>query len=456
MTDPNYIQWFLTDEEMAACTATFNMSNFKKENFSVSLKTYGDIIRNRFQGNDQAISEYLNAARSLTGNQAFEQVFNNAIDALPMPDITTGQLFIPAVRSALTKDSESYQKMVSQVSEALANIINLLGGADLDAIMPGTPGYEALQKIMPDNTMVDRVITTRQYDALDGRFKGQYKYLLSLLPDFADCISSTGSDASLNIIQRILRPIQTLMGICSEYQAEIEANKLLDDLAKGLKAPNLSISRVGDEGLKGGFRTGTADLSVNLGEGAAGLSFNMPNLGLSLKRTHKNLDTAKSVKIQLKGGTTFGKIMSELAPGLVTNFYTLFANTAPTMHGIKQSPVTKPTLDSAYRYMKMAALVPALIGNANAPDLVCILVINNKAFTIFDLLSKLSNAAGDDSKVIVKPAFSTQRKGIVAQHQAIFEQTPYPERMNRSNAIRAAIDSLSLTMALNLALDDLR
>jgi hypothetical protein len=51
--------------------------------------------------------------------------------------------------------------MVSQVSEALANIINLLGGADLDAIMPGTPGYEALQKIMPDNTMVDRVITTR-------------------------------------------------------------------------------------------------------------------------------------------------------------------------------------------------------------------------------------------------------------------------------------------------------
>jgi hypothetical protein len=48
MTDPNYIQWFLTDEEMAACTATFNMSNFKKENFSVSLKTYGDIIRNRF------------------------------------------------------------------------------------------------------------------------------------------------------------------------------------------------------------------------------------------------------------------------------------------------------------------------------------------------------------------------------------------------------------------------
>jgi hypothetical protein len=76
-------------------------------------------------------------------------------------------------------------------------------------------------------------------------------------------------------------------------------------------------------------------LSVNLGEGAAGLSFNMPNLGLSLKRTHKNLDTAKSVKIQLKGGTTFGKIMSELAPGLVTNFYTLFANTAPTMHGIK-------------------------------------------------------------------------------------------------------------------------
>lgn len=456
MTDPNYIQWFLTDDEMEACSATFLMNNNKKENFSISLATYGNIIKARFQNNDTAISNYLNTAQSLVGNKDFEQALYNMVDALPLPEITTGHLYVGAIRSELISNSESYQKMISQVSAALSNIINLLGAADLDAIMPGTAAYEAMHKLFPDDADFDRVITTKQHQSLDNRFKGQYNYLLSLLPAFADCLSTTGSDASLQVIQRILRPIQTLMGICSEYQAEIEIDKLLDNIGKGLNSPNISVQRVGDEGIKGGFRTGTADLSVNMGEGGSGVNFSVPNLGLSLKRTHKNLATAQRVKIQLKGGATFGKIMGELAPGLVTNFYTLFANTAPTVRGITQRPVPNNTLQSAYRYVKMAALVPALIGNANSDDLVCILVINNQAFTIFDLLNKLANVANDDSKVITKPALSTLRKGIVEQHKAIFDQTPYPDRMSRSNAIRAAIDKLTITMALDLALADLR
>jgi hypothetical protein len=124
----------------------------------------------------------------------------------------------------------------------------------------------------------------------------------------------------------MLMPIQTLIGICSEYQAEYEVKKLIDKLAKDLEASGMRVLRTGDEG-DSGFRIGTADLTIQMGENS-NISFTMPNLGMSLKRSHKNLDTAKEVNIKLKS-STYGGLLQEVDPDLVTAFYTIYANTRP-------------------------------------------------------------------------------------------------------------------------------
>jgi hypothetical protein len=92
----------------------------------------------------------------------------------------------------------------------------------------------------------------------------------------------------------------------------------------------MKITRVGDE-KDSGFRIGTADLSVNLGENA-NLNFSLPNLGMSLKRSHKNVKTSKEINIKLKG-STYGGLMQDIDPKLVTAFYTIYANTRPVVRG---------------------------------------------------------------------------------------------------------------------------
>jgi hypothetical protein len=99
-----------------------------------------------------------------------------------------------------------------------------------------------------------------------------------------------------------------------------------------MKSSGMRVERVGDE-KDSGFRIGTADLTINLGENPS-MSFNVPNMGMSLKRSHKDLSKADSVNIKLKG-STYGGLMQEIDPDLVTAFYTIYANTRPVVRGVQ-------------------------------------------------------------------------------------------------------------------------
>jgi hypothetical protein len=90
----------------------------------------------------------------------------------------------------------------------------------LDPIIPGSEAYQAMVDLYNgDVTTVDRIITDQRRLDLENTFKGQYSAMISKLPDFIDILSSPGDDAdkAFRVLARMLMPIQTLIGICSEY-----------------------------------------------------------------------------------------------------------------------------------------------------------------------------------------------------------------------------------------------
>lgn len=464
----DYIQWYLDSDELEESSKPFAQYAKVKQRLmgEASFQFYKRKLEQEFKSSDD-MQKFLTLSSAIVQNKNFEQALSNAVDNLKMPDLSNMQVgYVAYYKNLLKTNSEEFTKLTTQISNALMAIISILGISNFEALPPdnkmGKTNAElkkALQLIYKDNpSELDRIIKLSEFKELDNKYKGQYGYLLSLIPDFTEIASAggTATDASLKILSKILTPIQTLIGICNEYQVEIEVNKLVDDFAKSLNQKSVQATRTGDIGSADGFSIGTADLAIHMNPGASNIQFSIPDIGVSLKRTGKNLKTAKDVNIKLKG-TNIGNLMHELDPELVTQFYTLYANAAggsgtqPNLGGVQQRPVPAATMQAAYKYMKSLALVPALVGNFDVDELVSIFVINNKSYTIYDLLAQIAESSDEDVGVIFSKELSSHRKDIQAKHSNIYDLTDYEHRNSRSQKIRQYIDAISVAVHIRLS-----
>lgn len=468
-----YIQWYLDHNEMKEATEPFlRYKKAKTEALNrASFNMYSKIIKEKFNTNEE-VARYLRFARTLVNNEYFAQAFNKVVDNLSFPEKTNREMYFSWIQKELVDNNLKYQALTHEIQNSIQSIINVLGTTGLDAIIPGSDAYNELVKFYNgDVGQVDRIITQKHKVDLEKTFAGQYRSMIGKIPSFMDILEKPGDDISktFELLARMLLPIQTLTGICSEYQAEYELNKLLEEMQKSLKLNGVNITRVGDES-DPGFRIGTADLSIQMGENPH-ISFNMPNLGITLKRSHKNLGALKddgTVTIQLKSGTTYGALMQDIDPDLVTAFYTIYANTRPIIRGQQQAPLPTSALTNAYAQMKQRMFVTALIGSAKSENLVFVMVINNKAFTIFDLLQRLKEETyANESTVLLKPAFRTMRggvklkegkkatkkqvemgKGVLGAHQEYYNKYTHDEKEKRSEDIRNYIDEITASMEM--------
>jgi hypothetical protein len=465
----DYIQWYLDSQEMNEVTEPF--LNFARQTQEIrrntSLNFYKQKVLTQFYGNMGEMDKYMAMASAVVGNKHFQQSLNNAVDAMAMPDLSNVQVArIQGIQQDLKRNAENYSKLITQINNAVNSIVNVLGTADLDFIPPKSAEaggvstdsiHAAIKTLYGSHENYNRIITKRDFESLDNRFKGQYGYLLSLLPDFTelhnaylDGSQKVASDTSLKILSRILLPIQTLTGICNEYQVEIEANKLLSDMEKSLNNGNsITIKRVGDDGRDRtghGFSTGTADLTIKMNQGQSHVNFTVPDLGVSLKRTRQKKTGKLDIKLK---GTNLGQLMYELNPDLVTKFYTILANDRPTVNDKKQADFPSGTVTNAYSYMRNLALVPALVGNFDVDDLVSIFVVNNKAVTIYDLLEELGKLP-NDKYISTKPGFGTVRSSARTTHRTIFDKYTPDEKQKRSREIRAFLDKISMEVYLKI------
>lgn len=466
-----YIQWYLDHNEMKEATEPFlRYKKAKAEALNrASFNMYSKIIKERFNSNAET-AKYLRLARSLVNNENFIEAFNRTVNDLQFPEKTNQQMFIAGIQESMIKNSQLYQSLTGQIKNSIQSIVNVLGVTGLDAVVPGSKTHDALIELYNgDIEQANRIITQKQQRDMENTFKGQYAAMISKLPDFLDILEAPGDDhaATFKLLARMLMPIQTLIGICSEYQAEYELSKLLKEMEKTLQSKGMNVQRVGDES-DSGFRIGTADLAITMGENAR-IDFAMPDLGMSLKRSHKNLNTAKSVNIKLKS-STYGGLMQDIDPQLVTAFYTIYANTRPIVRDQQQAPLPTGALTSAYAQMKQRMLVTALIGGAKSENLVFVMVINNKAFTIFDLLSRLKEETyANESTILLKPAFRSVRggvklkdaskatkkqismaQGVLGKHQEFYNKYTHDEKEKRSEDIRRFIDSISASVEMTI------
>ena len=443
----DYIQWNLENQEMSEVIAPFaNYMTAKKQIINQHrFERYSQIIINKF-GNEKNAEQYFKLVDSILGNDSFQAALSAAVDKVAFPSMTNMQLkYVKNIQELLKRDIDTYQKLVTEVYKALEGIITSFGMINLNKVV--TPEANAVLTDIFGNTVNEmKLVKQKDHAELEGVTLGQYKYLLSMLPDFKDILSSVsagGTDASIQMLSKILVPIQTLIGFSSEYQINYELDKILDDLIDTAKGSGIQIKHVGTEGSNsGGYKVGTADLSIVLGENG-NFNFNLPNLGMSLKRSSKNLNSAESVNIKLKG-STYGKLLHDVDPQLLTAFYTIYAYTNPKGQG----DVPPSSLNAAYKLMKMEASISALIGNIDVDDLVFVLVVNNKTITIFDLLKSMATSNTDP--FTLTPAFKSVRNDLIAKHKS-FYQNDASKANDRSEKLRSYIDnkmSAAVTMKL--------
>ena len=93
-----------------------------------------------------------------------------------------------------------------------------------------------------------------------------------------------------------------------------------------------------------------------------------------------------------------------------TAFYNLYAY----VHQEKKNEVDK-ILDNAYSTMKMYASITALVGSLNVESLVFVLIVNNKAITIFDLLESMKGS--EENLFSLIPDFENKRNFIINKHK---------------------------------------
>lgn len=414
------------------------------------LNRYSQIIKSKFN-NDENMKQYFNLVNKILGDESFQIAVSKAVDKISFPSRTNMQLkYVHDIQNLLKTDVNEFQKLISEIYSALEGIITAFGTMDLNNVI-SPEANKALDEIFQNSSKKNRFVKYKNYMQLDNNAQGQYKYLLSLLPDFKNILNNgSGTDESIQILSKLLVPIQTLIGFSSEFQINYEVEKILKDLEKSINSTKIAIKRVGGEGSNSnGYRIGTADLSLNLGENS-NLNFNLPNLGMSLKRSSKNLNKADSVNIKLKQ-STYGKMLRDIDPSLLTAFYTIYAYTNPK--GLGNVPAS--ALTGAYKLMKMEASISALIGNIDAEDLVFVLIINNKSITIFDLLSAMSNSNTDP--FTLSPAFQSMRSKVVESHKKYYQKPKEKGRKSidtlkelRSKNIRSHIDSISASVTMKI------
>ncbi len=449
MLPADYIQWKLDNNEMKEISAPFDNYIKSKKNIinKARVNRYSSIIKAKFNGNEKNIEQYFNLIHSIIGNESFQGAVNIAVDKLAFPSMTNMQLkYVGRIQELLKNNVDTFQNLVSEVDAAVQGIVSALGLMDLDAAI-SPEANKAIQQIFNDNPNKSKLVKLKQYQELDNTAAGQYRYLLSLMPDFQNILanrSQAGSDASIKILSQLLVPIQTLIGFCSEFQIDHEVEKILDQMQKELGRSGMTISRVGGEGSStGGYKIGTSDLTITLGDNGH-VSMGLPNLGMSLKRTSKNINKADGVNIKLKG-STYGKLLRDIDPSLLTAFYTIYAYTNPENNG----DVPGDTLSGAYKLMKMEASISALIGNIDADDLVFVLVVNNKSITIFDLLESMSESNNDP--FTLSPAFKSARPGLIAQHKKLYTKNP-AKANERSEKLRNYItNKMSASVSVKLS-----
>lgn len=282
---------------------------------------------------------------------------------------------------------------------------------------------------------------------------------MSLLPTKAK-MQATDKDSLGSFIQEIFSAQYQMAGVLLEYLVHDSANLLIESsLLKGL-GKGLSVVSSTHTGKKSSqhqmsFRTGTMDIKLDIHH--AKLSMTLPT-GLSLKKSKTS--TRNEIKsISLKSSTV-GKMLDilEQNAGIINynqrqSFYNIYASHGRQKQGVEGYYRYNGNLSTYLQQMNKLFLLPALAGSLTKDDLSIMFIVNNRAYSIYEIL-----ASSPDIKVSGGLSLSGQvqdrrkHKWKVAKE----DEEPVSAAKRRSDEIINIINSRSINLRMTLKLSQMK
>ena len=275
-------------------------------------------------------------------------------------------------------------------------------------------------------------------------------------------------DNPWGIFQTAARLGNISAGFISEY--------LIANLLNEKFENKLVFKQSGTQKVKDGYQVGTSDISVKFAKEQGSVDFTLP--GISIKRTGRIVDGNKQI-IHLKSSTV-GQLIKqgdlEQSGFDLYAFYNAYANYHRPAFSIGEDGTLSKDPDnmsnfkikniaSLYRGFYLASLGTALTGSlTSGGDFAGYLIINDKVYSMIDILSKIIEDKGDTNVFALTDSshsitnLNTKQKEIADKHSELFkpfekDKTPDQLKKERSQGIIQAINSLSLNLNLQLKLN---
>lgn len=470
--DSYYVNYMLTQPEADMYARYFEIKQEMKEN--VALKVFDDKVRTLFssQTSNKEIDNYLSIIDKIVNSGALEKVGKEIVDQISLSDLSYQSLSKNKLQE-LENNAKLLSSALVGLEDSISYLIAAFTGADgIEALMIN-PTLKQKVKRLINNSNASFIVDGPQYNKLSAAFKGQYDSFIKKLEGLSalDISSLKVSDPNfVSIAGSLASYVNRLAGIASEFIAEkaFSADKIAKVLSSSLAGSGVSIStisRVGDDKSEY-FRVGTKDLSINLTPEGGSLQMTLPSAGITLKRTN-NSDGSNYKNIHLKT-TKIGNLLAAVHGNIVTSakinaFYNLYANYQRNdIPGL--GVISSDTINEMYGFFHSAFLTSAIAGSLTASDFSFIMIINDKVFTIKDILSNLSYDSYGNPKGLTflnGNNLKKHQKSVVDYHvhKATYKSSMYKGEMTkfkRSQKVINYINSRPINMSLNINLTKAR
>lgn len=305
---------------------------------------------------------------------------------------------------------------------------------------------------------------------------------------FAGMSADAGNYGDLATLRKIALELPIAGGFIAEYLTTAEINKieeLLESMGNlsGIKVTAKQAGARSGKTAKGtGYNVATEDVKLSVSDGIGNLSVSIP--GLSVKRTTiRSVNGQRYVKFRAKTSSLGNLIAnSKYDASTLSTFYNAFANhNKPYVDFDDPEQPTKVVsikgMASMYNSMHYSFLLTALSGAISKEDFAYFIMINDKVYTILDILNasnektallvgakgasgaNILNALNTDS-VVGTSLNRTSQAAIAKQHRAIFNNLWNQKNGRsmqelgdlRSQEIMQAIQGLQIVLDLNLQL----
>ena len=441
-------------------------------------KRFKKVIKSTYKfTKDSEVSQFLKNERELFKELGFQkavdEAFNLVHNAAPFfnkTDKEISQSLITNPKTQAVKFNSDLEKVTRKMIQFSNHCTQIMQNGDTQAYLAFLKHYASsdlagiLDKLGDEKSL--SILTKAKENLAEKEFKqlkNEEKEIQSYIDELNKITASYGKGGELtktkeqNMISyvRSLFTAQARMaGNLMELIFTDVSNALIEaKLIKNINFPNLKVLHTGDKVSAGSGNTAFAKYTT---DSKIKLDINIPDINISIKR-YKDFNGSKLPNVKLKSANLKSmlnivqnqtKLFDDKQRGA---FYNIMANhgrhvTKNAKGGGGGSIYDFEGINQYFDKLKKVMLIPAIAGSLTKEDLSTLFLINNKVYSIVDILSHIDEAS-------ITSNLSSINKTVRAGHRWIGAENDKSAAEKRSdNVINALLNNtVKLSLSLSLA-----